>query len=258
MTTIDRTSTRADAYQELLDRDSREVPATYRFVSTLRSGPLRVGVDRYVDPEFHRREVQQVWKRVWQMACRESDLPEVGDHLNYEICGIQLLVTRSAPDRIQAFHNVCLHRGRQLKEHDGRAEEFRCPFHGLAWNLDGSLKHIPCRWDFGHVGEEWPLGEVKVGFWGGFVFVNLDPDAAPPEEHLDGLTEQFEAWPPRGPVHRGSRRQGPAVQLEAGAGSVHGVVPRHGDPPTAPAGHGRHHHPVRRLRQLEAASRRTG
>ena len=47
---------------------------------------------------------------------------------------------RSEPDEIKAYPNACLHRGRQLKQYDGHCTEIRCPFHGFAWNLDGSLR----------------------------------------------------------------------------------------------------------------------
>jgi Ring hydroxylating alpha subunit (catalytic domain) len=34
-----------------------------------------------------------------------------------------------------------------------------------------------------------------VGIWGGFVFINLDPDAPPLEEHLEDLPWHFAQWP---------------------------------------------------------------
>ena len=36
-------------------------------------------------PEFHRLEMERLWPRVWQPACREEEIPEVGDYVNYEI-----------------------------------------------------------------------------------------------------------------------------------------------------------------------------
>jgi phenylpropionate dioxygenase-like ring-hydroxylating dioxygenase large terminal subunit len=188
-------STRGASYQQLLDEDSRPVPAVYRWQSAMDDTQLRVPVARYTSPEFHRLEVETIWKRAWQVACREEDIPETGDHLNYDIAGIGVLVVRSAPDTIKAFRNVCLHRGRVLKEHAGRDEELRCAFHGMAWNLDGTLKHIPCRWDFPQVGEEWSLPEVRVDTWGGFVFVNLDQGCGPLAAQLGDLPSHFVDWP---------------------------------------------------------------
>ena len=43
--------------------------------------------------------------------------------------------------------------------------------------------------------EKFCLPDVKVGFWGGFVFINLDPDAGPLEDQLDGIAEHFVTHP---------------------------------------------------------------
>jgi nitrite reductase/ring-hydroxylating ferredoxin subunit len=104
---------------------------------------------------------------------------------------------RTAPEEIRAFHNSCLHRGTQLRTKPGNvANGFRCPFHGITWNVDGTLREIPCGWDFPHVDEaEFCLPEARVGTWGGFVFVNIDLHAAPLEEYLDDLPWHFAEWP---------------------------------------------------------------
>ena len=136
-----------------------------------------------------------MWSRAWQMACREEEIREVGDHVVYEIGDHSILVIRSAPDRIRAFHNVCLHRGRLLRERDGNCKQLRCPFHGFTWDLDGNLKEIPARWDFPHVEDEkFHLPEVLVGTWGGFVFINLDANAISLEEYLGELPAHFADW----------------------------------------------------------------
>lgn len=108
-------------------------------------------VERYTSRAFHELEVEKVWKRVWQMACREEDVPEVGDPVVYEVANLSILVIRSAPDTVKAYHNVCLHRGRILRERDGNCQQIRCPFHGFTWSLDGELTTIPADWDFPHV-----------------------------------------------------------------------------------------------------------
>lgn len=183
------------SYQELLDADTKDVPEVLRMVSPMPPGPTFVPVERYTSREFHELEKEQLWTRVWQMACREEVIPEVGDHTVYDIAGMSVLVVRSAPDRIQAFRNICLHRGRQLKERPGRSPELRCAFHGFAWNLDGSLMQVPCKWDFPQVDESWTLPELQVATWGGFVFVNFDPDAEPFEDFIGELPEHFRRWP---------------------------------------------------------------
>ena len=109
-----------------------------------------------------------------------------------------MLVIRATPNDIKAFVNSCPHRGMQFCEagSSGTGKQFlRCPFHGMSWHLDGSLREIPCRWDFPHVDDEtFRLTEVQSGTWGGFVFVNLDPDAPPLADYLEVLPEHFADW----------------------------------------------------------------
>ena len=185
-------------YQQLLDRDRRAVPGVLRRRSPLDLAPLEVPVERYISREFFDLEVERLWKRVWQMACREEELPNVGDHLIYEIAGMSFLIVRSSPGEIKAFYNACLHRGRLLCEQSGlRATEFRCPFHGFAWTIDGALKQVPCEWDFSHINPaQWHLPEARVGTWGGFIFINPDPGCEPLESFFGAeITDQFRRWP---------------------------------------------------------------
>ena len=183
-------------YQPLLDADTRPVPESLRATSTVSADDGDIARERYFDPDFHRLEVEHMWRRVWQMACREEQIPEVGDSLVYEIVDASLIVVRTAPDEIRAFHNSCLHRGTQLRTGSGNVAGFRCPFHGFTWNLDGSFREMPCPWDFPQVDPtDFGLPEAQVGTWGGFVFVNLDPAASSLTDYLEDLPRHFAAWP---------------------------------------------------------------
>ncbi len=183
--------------QELLAYDTHPVPGYLSRESPLPPGPTLVPAECYTSREFHDREVSQLWKHVWQMACHEDDLPAVGDYVPYEIADLSFLVVRSGPDEFKAFRNACLHRGRRLKERPGRqAHEIRCPFHAWAWRLDGTLKEIPCQWDFPYIDPaEQNLPEVPVGRWGRFLFINPDPNAEPFEEFLGDFPSNFELLP---------------------------------------------------------------
>ena len=86
-------------YQQLLDEETREVPVSLRATSAGHLDPAGIVASRYFDPEFHRREVERVWGRTWQMACREEQIPQVGDSIVYEIADWSLIVVRTAPRR---------------------------------------------------------------------------------------------------------------------------------------------------------------
>jgi nitrite reductase/ring-hydroxylating ferredoxin subunit len=182
-------------YQQLLDQDTRPVPDVLRLQSPRDFGDDDVSVSRYTSKAWHDLEVERLWRRVWQFACREEDIPEPGDHYRYDIAGISFLVVRTESREIKAYPNACLHRGRMLKEFDGRASELRCPFHGFCWNLDGSLKDVPARWDFPHIDDaRFALPELPTATWGGFVFINPDPGCAPFADFIKDLAAQFERW----------------------------------------------------------------
>lgn len=184
-------------YQDLLDADTHPVPDVLRMESTKYFGSEDVAIERYTSRDWHRREVDQMWSKVWQFACREEHIPEAGDYILYEIAELSFLVVRQDDGTIKAFPNACLHRGRQLKEYDGHCSEIRCAFHGFAWKLDGELQDVPAAWDFPHVDQrpdDFTLPEASVDTWAGFVFINPNPDAAPLADHLGDTIGQFEVW----------------------------------------------------------------
>ncbi|BCB88573.1 aromatic ring-hydroxylating oxygenase subunit alpha [Phytohabitans suffuscus] len=186
-------------YQHVLDTDTREVPETLRRQNPLTQRTEDVPVETYFSPEVHQQEVERIWKRAWQMACREEEIPEVGDTLVYNIATLSFIVARVAPDVIKAYPNACLHRGRKLVDEATcatRLREFKCAFHGFTWNLEGDLALVPAAWDFPDLDPEgWHLPEVVVGRWGGFVFINPDPGAEPFEDYIGDLPDHFRRAP---------------------------------------------------------------
>lgn len=61
-----------------------------------------LSIERYFSKHWHDREVEQVWRRCWQLACRVEEIPNVGDHIVYEIVHDSLIVVRTGPDEIRA------------------------------------------------------------------------------------------------------------------------------------------------------------
>src|ERR1700743_521232 len=79
----------------------------------------------YLSAEFAAREHEAVWTKAWQIACRVEDIPEVGDYVTYELGPESVLVVRQSASEIIAYHNVCQHRGRRLKNRDEVAGTLR-------------------------------------------------------------------------------------------------------------------------------------
>ena len=62
----------------------------------------------------------------------------------------------------------------------------------MTWDCDGDLKQLTCAWDFRDAAPDaFALTPVKLDSWGGFVFVNFDPEAGPLQDYLEGLPEHF-------------------------------------------------------------------
>jgi len=186
------------SYQNLLDIDSKSVPDSMRRNQPGYFGAQDVPVERYLSREYHELEKRHLWSRVWQFACREEVLAEVGDTEVYDICDTSILLVRAAPgpDGIKGYFNACLHRGRALSVGRGRVPELECAFHGFCWTLTGKLKRVPSAWDFPQVKPaDFTLPEVRVGTWGGFVFVNPDPDCEPLADYIGELPTFFTRWP---------------------------------------------------------------
>jgi phenylpropionate dioxygenase-like ring-hydroxylating dioxygenase large terminal subunit len=193
----DRPRSPGPSYQDLLDKETNPVPDSLRDNTNPYLGSENISVERYLSREFHEKEIEHIWKRTWQAVCRETEIAEAGDTFLYEITRYSVFVARQRDGSLKAFQNACLHRGRQLVDENGNFEKFRCPYHAFTWDLDGSFKWAPCKWDFSHIkDEEFGLPEVQVDTWGGWVFINMDPDAQPLHEYLGILPEHFERWKP--------------------------------------------------------------
>ncbi|MDE2405001.1 MAG: aromatic ring-hydroxylating dioxygenase subunit alpha [Sphingomonadales bacterium] len=155
-------------------------------------------VEAFLSKEYLEIEKKALWPKTWQMAERVEDIPNVGDWFTYDVADESVIVIRvkegDGPGTLRAFHNVCPHRGRQLVDvhpgtHDSRGSnrtKFICGFHGWTFNTEGENVYIldPDDWHGAlHPGCT-GLTPVQVDTWGGWIFVNMDPEAEPLIEFL--------------------------------------------------------------------------
>jgi nitrite reductase/ring-hydroxylating ferredoxin subunit len=179
---------------ELLAEKARPKAARASAKSASRSAPLRevpfkvtnperIPVQRYYDQEFYDLECKYLWPKVWQMAARLEEIPEVGDWVEYRILEKSVIVIRTKSG-VKAFHNACRHRGVQLASGHGNCENtgFICPFHGWRFDMDGKNSFVFNRQIFSPEQleqAELNLRSCRIEFWGGCAFINFDDDAAP-------------------------------------------------------------------------------
>ena len=196
--------------QEFVDR---EHPRTGEFkappflprAKTKGLGLERLGGERYLSSEFMRAEWEHIWTRTWQLAVRVDDFEEAGSFVVHELGKESFLFVKGDDNEIRGFYNNCQHRGNRLCQiESGILDTFTCPFHGWQWHNDGSLKQVAApeffrQFDGGVPDDELALAPVKVDFWGGWVWFNMDVDACPLRTYLGDIgthleTYEFEEW----------------------------------------------------------------
>jgi phenylpropionate dioxygenase-like ring-hydroxylating dioxygenase large terminal subunit len=164
---------------------------------------VTIPVEAYISPEYVELERDRLWRKVWLQAGRVEELPEVGSYLTYDVLDDSIIVVRTAPDKIKAFHNVCSHRGRKLidtppgaKNAYGKKAMFICAYHGWRFNLDGENNHIPYKedWNGALTDANTHLSEVKVDTWGGWLWINMDPNSESLHSYLEDIVPMLEPF----------------------------------------------------------------
>ncbi len=130
----------------------------------------------YTDSRVFDLEQRTVFSQSWLPVCREAQLTAPGTFVTLEIAGEPLVVVRGADGNVRGFFNVCRHHAVAVVTGSaGVATQFRCPYHGWTYGLDGALKGTPdftgvCNFDRSANG----LVPVKTDVWEGWVFARLD------------------------------------------------------------------------------------
>lgn len=151
----------------------------------------RVPASLYGNAEVYQRELRQIFARSWVFMAHESEIESAGDYVVRKIGEDDFIVTRDAEGAINVLFDACRHRGVKVaRSSSGKAEHFRCPYHGWTYNMKGHLTGAPL-WKnaFGEMDkkENGLIPAAKVGVYQGLVFATLDHDAPPLKEYLGGM-----------------------------------------------------------------------
>ncbi|HSY98004.1 MAG TPA: aromatic ring-hydroxylating dioxygenase subunit alpha [Terriglobales bacterium] len=146
----------------------------------------------YVDTRVADLETKTVFSKTWQMVGRTEQVEKPGQFVTATVAGEPIVVVRGNDGMLRGFYNVCRHHAAAVAtEPCGQASILRCPYHGWNYGLDGSLKGMP---EFDGVRnfdrQQNGLVPVKTDIWEKFVFVNLDPEAAPLQDFLGGFVRR--------------------------------------------------------------------
>lgn len=126
--------------KELMDLVARETTA-------LADSVMELDVREYTDPELFQREKTELFRNYPQFVGPSCLLPEAGNYYAFDDTGVPILIVRRPDGGLNAFVNICSHRGAPLNpcEH-GTARKgrlFSCPYHGWTYDLDGKLVGVP-------------------------------------------------------------------------------------------------------------------
>lgn len=141
----------------------------------------------YTSPEYFAWEVETFLAREWHCLGRADEVAKPGDYFTARLLDEPLLVVRGDDDKIRVLSNVCRHRGMPLAEGSGSTRRFVCSYHAWSYRRDGVLATAPRMADKGVTPETCRLPEFRSEIWNGFIYVNLDQEAAPLAPRLGRL-----------------------------------------------------------------------
>ncbi|MCG7522188.1 SRPBCC family protein [Ruegeria sp. Ofav3-42] len=153
--------------------------------------------EAYVDPAWYQVDQNEVLAKTWQWVCHVEKLRTPGSYVTIEVAGRPIAVVRDREGTLRAFYNVCKHRAHHLLSGEGETTRIMCPYHAWVYKLDGQLVRAPETENLtGFNTKDICLDQVQVEEFAGFIYVNLDPLAAPLREVSGNLETEICHWAP--------------------------------------------------------------
>jgi phenylpropionate dioxygenase-like ring-hydroxylating dioxygenase large terminal subunit len=150
------------------------------------------------DEKIYQLERRAIFSRYWHVASFVSKFQKAGDYLSLELFGWPFFLIRDKDSNINAFHNVCRHRGHPvINKEEGCAQILTCRFHGWTYQPTGALHKAPQYMALeGFQSEDHGLFKVHTHITShGFIFVNFDASPTPSVSFADQFGDDFDAKP---------------------------------------------------------------
>lgn len=151
----------------------------------------------YTSEAVFAEELEKVFIERWLCVGREEKIPNPGDYFLQKIGVESVIVLRDQARQLHVYYNVCRHRGaRMVSEESGQFSTcIQCPYHAWTYNLKGELIGAPQMEEVtGFNKADFPLAEIPLVLWEGFLFINLAVQPRPFLEDFAPLIGKLSAW----------------------------------------------------------------
>jgi phenylpropionate dioxygenase-like ring-hydroxylating dioxygenase large terminal subunit len=158
----------------------------------------------YRDGNLFKREMEDIFGKVWVYLGHESEVPKNGDYVRRQI-GLQpVILVRGKDGKTRVFFNRCRHRANLMcHKESGNEQVFRCPYHGWTYTNQGNLiaPTFDEAYEDGLSSEDFGLTPVpRVQSYRGLIFASLSPQGISLDEHLGGAKQFLDLIIDRSPV----------------------------------------------------------
>ncbi|HLX56078.1 MAG TPA: aromatic ring-hydroxylating dioxygenase subunit alpha [Ktedonobacteraceae bacterium] len=186
--------------------------------TVMRSEPLFLSTlpgKYYYDPTIYEMELEKIFSSMWVCVGRADTIPKPGAYRVVTVGWESVIVVRNRAGMLNAFLNVCRHRGARLCDvESGQLKgSLQCRYHAWTYGLDGRLIGAPNvmsdeQFDRALFG----LLPVALEVWEGFIYLNLSDNPAPAAAQLTPvILERFGAYEPFARYEVGELKVGKSI-----------------------------------------------